>query len=58
MFLGVSRDVAATITGAVLEVIPDAGHSPQFENPVAWHARVDVFLRTTQHAAPGTASPA
>jgi 3-oxoadipate enol-lactonase len=58
VFLGVSHDVAATITGAVLEVIPDAGHSPQFENPGAWHRAVDAFLHATQHAGPGTASPA
>ena len=58
LFLGVSHDVAATIPGAVLVVIPDAGHSPQFENPGAWNHAVDAFLRTTQHAAPGTASPA
>ena len=32
-FLAPSRRTAATIPGAQLVVIPDAGHSPQFENP-------------------------
>jgi pimeloyl-ACP methyl ester carboxylesterase len=25
-------------------VIPDAGHSPQFENPEAWHGALIEFL--------------
>ena len=29
-------EMAATIPGAELVVIPDAGHSPQFENGAAW----------------------
>ena len=29
-------DLAATIPGAELVVIPDAGHSPQEDNPTAW----------------------
>jgi 3-oxoadipate enol-lactonase len=36
--------MAATIAGATLVVIPDAGHSPQFENPEAWFAAVEGFL--------------
>jgi pimeloyl-ACP methyl ester carboxylesterase len=44
-FLAVSRQMAATIPGATLVVIPDAGHSPQFENPSAWFAAVDAFVR-------------
>ena len=36
------RDLASTIPGAQLVVIPDAGHSPQFENPHAW---IDVAPR-------------
>jgi len=32
------RRIAATIAGARLVVIPDAGHSPQFENEPAWWA--------------------
>jgi pimeloyl-ACP methyl ester carboxylesterase len=44
-FLEPSRRMAATIPGARLEVVADAGHSPQFENPDAWLAAVDGFLR-------------
>jgi pimeloyl-ACP methyl ester carboxylesterase len=29
-----------------LAVIPDAGHSPQFENPDAWWAALTEFLDT------------
>ncbi len=32
------------IPGARLAVIPDAGHSPQFENPHAWIEALDEFL--------------
>ena len=38
------RQLAATIPGAELAVIPTAGHSPQFENPPAWFATLDGFL--------------
>jgi len=44
-FLAPSRDMAAAVPGAQLVVIPDAGHSPQFENPAAWFAVVDGFVR-------------
>lgn len=44
-FLDDSRAMADTISGARLVVISDAGHSPQFENPSAWFAAVDGFLR-------------
>lgn len=43
-FLQASRDLAATIPGAQLVVIPDAGHSPQFENPHAWLDALLAFL--------------
>ncbi len=43
-FLRPSRAMAATIPGAQLVVIPDAGHSPQFENPDAWRAAMLEFL--------------
>lgn len=43
-FLGVSRRVAETIPGARLVVVPDAGHSPQFENPSAWLRAMTDFL--------------
>lgn len=39
-----SDDLAATIPGAVLEVIPDAAHSPQVENRDAWVAVVERHL--------------
>lgn len=43
-FLDASRRLAATIPGALLEVIPDAAHSPQFENPDRWWRVVSRFL--------------
>ena len=43
-FVGVSHQVADTIAGARLAVIPDAGHSPQFENPRAWYRVLTDFL--------------
>jgi pimeloyl-ACP methyl ester carboxylesterase len=43
-FLGSSERMAAAIPGAVLAVIADAGHSPQFENPPAWWAVLSAFL--------------
>ena len=44
-FLDASRSMAAIIPGAELVVVPDAGHSPQFENAPVWFAAVDGFLR-------------
>jgi 3-oxoadipate enol-lactonase len=41
-----SRRMAAAIPGARLEVIPDAGHSPQEENPAAWAKALGAFLDT------------
>jgi pimeloyl-ACP methyl ester carboxylesterase len=43
-FLDASRAMAEAIAGASLAVIPDAGHSPQFENPDAWWAALSDFL--------------
>lgn len=43
-FLAHSRRMAGAIPGARLVVIPDAGHSPQFENPRAWFEAVISFL--------------
>jgi pimeloyl-ACP methyl ester carboxylesterase len=43
-FIIASRAMAATIPGARLVVVPDAGHSPQFENPDAWLAAMQEFL--------------
>jgi pimeloyl-ACP methyl ester carboxylesterase len=43
-FLAPSRAMADAIPGAQLAVIPDAGHSPQFENPAAWYDALAAFL--------------
>lgn len=43
-FLGVSTRMAEVIPDARLVVVPDAGHSPQFENPQAWYSAVSGFL--------------
>lgn len=43
-FLGAARRLADAIAGADLVVIPDAAHSPQFENPDAWWDAVSRFL--------------
>jgi 3-oxoadipate enol-lactonase len=43
-FVGDCRRMAATIPDARLVVIPNAGHSPQFENPEPWIASLTGFL--------------
>jgi pimeloyl-ACP methyl ester carboxylesterase len=43
-FVAPSREIAAMVPGARLAVIPDAGHSPQFENPTVWFAALHAFL--------------
>jgi 3-oxoadipate enol-lactonase len=43
-FIEASRAMAAAIDGATLTVIPDAGHSPQFENPESWLEAMTAFL--------------
>ncbi len=43
-FVPHAERMAAAIPGARLAVIPDAGHSPQFENPDAWYAELSSFL--------------
>ena len=45
-FRGPSDAMAGAIEGAQLVVIPDAGHSPQFENPDAWIDALSRFLAT------------
>jgi pimeloyl-ACP methyl ester carboxylesterase len=50
-FLEPSRRLRDTIPGARLVVIPDAGHSPQFEAPEAWWAALTTFLRELGDAA-------
>jgi pimeloyl-ACP methyl ester carboxylesterase len=39
-------DIARTVPGARLVVVPHAGHSPQFENPDAWIAAMQEFLES------------
>jgi pimeloyl-ACP methyl ester carboxylesterase len=51
-FLGVSRDMAETIPSSQLVIIPDAGHSPQFENGAAWLVALESFLDTALRASP------
>ncbi len=43
-FLRASQRMAEAIPGAQLEVVPDAGHSPQFEAPEAWWKVVSDFF--------------
>lgn len=43
-FLMHSERMAKAIPGAELEIVPDAGHSPQFENPEAWWSALSSFL--------------
>ena len=43
-FIGPSQAMAAAIPGARYVEIPDAGHSPQFENAPAWLSEVLGFL--------------
>ena len=43
-FMTHSENMAKTAPNARLAVIPDAGHSPQFESPDAWFAALTGFL--------------
>ena len=43
-FMAHALRMADIIPGARLEVIPDAGHSPQFEAPEAWWRALSSFL--------------
>ncbi|HTZ09119.1 MAG TPA: alpha/beta hydrolase [Acidimicrobiales bacterium] len=43
-FLGPAERLAATLPRATLAVVPDAGHTPQFENPGACWDAVSSFL--------------
>jgi pimeloyl-ACP methyl ester carboxylesterase len=49
-FIKPSRAMADTIDDAQLVVIPDAGHSPQFENPPAWIDALTRFLASVPAA--------
>ncbi len=44
MFLKPMDAIVHTVPGARLVVVPDAGHSPQFENSSAWIAAMQEFL--------------
>lgn len=43
-FIDHAERMAKAVPGAVLEVIAEAGHSPQFENPDAWWTALTSFL--------------
>jgi len=47
-FIGPSERMAEVIPNAELVVIPDAGHSPQFDHPEAWTSSLLEFLGTAQ----------
>ena len=49
-FVGPSQAMADAIEGAELVVVPDAGHSPQFENPQAWIDALSRFLASVPSA--------
>ena len=49
-FLESSRRMADALAGSVLAVIPDAGHSPQFENPEGWWQALSGFLEKVPRA--------
>jgi pimeloyl-ACP methyl ester carboxylesterase len=50
-FVVASRLMVETIPGAELVTIPNAGHSPQFENPEAWISALTGFLSALPTAA-------
>ena len=43
-FMAASHAIARSVEGARIEVIVDAGHSPQVENPEAWRKALCAFL--------------
>jgi pimeloyl-ACP methyl ester carboxylesterase len=43
--------MADVMPGASLAVIPDGGHSPQFESPDAWWQALSGFLDRVQQGA-------
>ena len=50
-FLAPSQAMADAIPDAELVVLPDAGHSPQFEAPEAWWDAVSGFLERVRSPA-------
>jgi pimeloyl-ACP methyl ester carboxylesterase len=51
-FIGPSQRMTDVIAGARLVTIPDAGHSPQFENGPAWFEQLLTFLREQDGSRP------
>jgi 3-oxoadipate enol-lactonase len=47
-FLGHCERMTEAIGGATMAIIPDAGHSPQFENSGPWWDALTAFLRTVE----------
>jgi len=43
-FVEAGQLMAEAIPGAELVIVPDAGHSPQFENPELWSEALSKFL--------------
>ena len=52
-FVPPSMAIADAVPDARLVVVPDAGHSPQFENPDAWWAAMGAFLGELSGAGAG-----
>lgn len=50
-FIGPSERMADVMPGASIAVIPDGGHSPQFEAPDAWWDALSGFLDRVQQEA-------
>jgi 2-succinyl-6-hydroxy-2,4-cyclohexadiene-1-carboxylate synthase len=50
-FVGPSERMADVMPGASLAVIPEGGHSPQFESPDAWWDALSGFLDRVQQEA-------
>jgi 2-succinyl-6-hydroxy-2,4-cyclohexadiene-1-carboxylate synthase len=46
-FIGAAQAMTDVLPDVRLVVVPDAGHAPQFENPDAYFAAVDAFVRET-----------
>jgi pimeloyl-ACP methyl ester carboxylesterase len=56
-FLGSCERMAAALPWASLAVVPDAGHSPQFENPRGWWGALSAFLDEVASEATGGLNP-
>jgi pimeloyl-ACP methyl ester carboxylesterase len=56
-FIGASERMASAMAGASLAVIPDAGHTPQFESPDAWWDALSAFLGRVSSPGDGWRQP-